>query len=117
MFEPINLLNGVPKCIQHGILIFHMVFNTSIQTIVEKSDHSTRKSLPHPLYKKYVNPYAHIEVSKCVIISNEETNDYHIVNLFPSIFKNIVFEWAENFVKDHPCCTFANIQQIFYKHY
>lgn len=103
--------------IQHGILIFHVVSNTSIQVAVEKFDHRTRKSLPYPLYEKDVEPYAHIEVSKCIIISNEKINDYNIVNLFRSVFKNIVFEWGEIFVKDHPCCTFAKIQQIFYKHY
>jgi hypothetical protein len=68
--------------IQHGILIFHLVSNTSIQAAIEKFDHRTRNSLPYPLYKKDVEPYAHIEVSKCVIISIEKTNDYNIVNLF-----------------------------------
>ncbi len=80
--------------IQHGIFIFHMVSNTSIQATVKKFDHRTRKLLPYLLYEKYVNPYAHIEISKCVIISNEETNDYHIVNLFQSILKNVVVEWG-----------------------
>jgi hypothetical protein len=78
-----------------------MVFNTSIKALIEKSNHIIKKSSPYPLYEKDANPYAHIEVSKCVIISNEETNDYHIFNLFRSIFKNIVFEWGEIFVKDH----------------
>jgi hypothetical protein len=36
----------------------------------------------YPLYTKDTNLDAHIEVFKCIIIVNEETNNYHIVNMF-----------------------------------
>ncbi len=59
---------------------------------------------------------AHIEVFKCIIRVNEETEDCHIVNLSQSTFRNIS-EWGANFVKGHPHCMFAEIQQAFCKPY
>lgn len=54
---------------------------------------------------------AHIEVFKCIIRVNEETEDCHIVNL------SHITEWGAKFVKGHPRCTFAEIQQAFCKPY
>lgn len=59
---------------------------------------------------------APIEVFKCIIRVNEETEDSHIVNLSWSTFRNIP-EWGANFVKGHPHCTFAEIQQAFCNSY
>lgn len=41
-----------------------------------------KKTLPYQPYKKEINPYAYVEVFKCLIIANEKIDDYHIVNLF-----------------------------------
>ncbi len=59
---------------------------------------------------------AHIEVFKCIIRLNEEREDRHIVNLSWSTFRN-TSEWGANFVKGHPHCTIAEIQQAFCKSY
>jgi len=69
------------------------------------------------LYQKNTNNDVHIEIFKCIIIANEETNDCHIVNIFWRTFKNTIFEWGVNLVKNHFNYIFANIQQTFNKHY
>jgi hypothetical protein len=53
----------------------------------KKVDQQNIKVLPYLLYEKDINPNAHIEVLKCIIITNEETKDYHIVNMFQSTLK------------------------------
>jgi len=68
-----------------------------------------KKTLPYQPYKKDINPYAYVEVFKCVIIANEKIDDYHIVNFFWSMFKNIISKWGTNFVKDHFHCNFVEI--------
>jgi hypothetical protein len=58
-----------------------MVSYTINSTNYKKIKRRTRKTLTYP-YKKDTNLDDDIEVSKCIIIYNEETNDYHIVNIF-----------------------------------
>jgi hypothetical protein len=38
-----------------------------------------------------------------------------IINLFSFIFKDNISEWGENFVQDHPNCTFEELEQAFCK--
>ncbi len=40
-----------------------------------------------------------------------------IINMFNFIFWNNIFEWGENFIHDHPNCTFVELKQAFYKCY
>jgi hypothetical protein len=53
----------------------------------KKVDQQNIKVLPYLLYEKDINPNAHIEVFKCIINPSEETQDYHIVNMFQSTLK------------------------------
>jgi hypothetical protein len=37
------------------------------------------------------------------------------INLFGFILKDIIFEWGENYVQDHPNCTFEKLERTFCK--
>jgi hypothetical protein len=40
-----------------------------------------------------------------------------IINLFSFTLKDIIFEWGENCVQDHPKCTFEELEQAFCKRF
>jgi hypothetical protein len=40
-----------------------------------------------------------------------------IINLFGFTLQNNILEWGENFIQDHPNCTFGELEQAFYKHF
>jgi hypothetical protein len=44
-------------------------------------------------------------------------NDLDIVNLFCFRFRDVIFEWGENFMKAHPVYTFEKLEATFCKHY
>jgi hypothetical protein len=41
----------------------------------------------------------------------------NIINLFGFTFKDSIFKWGENFVQDHPNCTFEELEQAFCKQF
>jgi hypothetical protein len=43
--------------------------------------------------------------------------EVNIINLFGFTFRDIIFEWGENFIQDHPNCTFEKLEQIFCKQF
>jgi hypothetical protein len=61
------------------------------------------------------DPNAHIKVFKKVIKTNGETVEVDIINLFGFTLQNNILKWGENFVQDHPNCTFDELEQTFYK--
>jgi hypothetical protein len=38
-----------------------------------------------------------------------------IINLFDFNLRNNISKWGENFVQDHPTCTFKELEQTFCK--
>ncbi len=59
---------------------------------------------------------AHIRVFKKTIRANGETVEIDI-KMFGFILRNKFLEWGENFVQDHPNCTFEEMEQAFCKHF
>jgi hypothetical protein len=67
---------------------------------------------------KDTNFDVHIKVFKKVIRANKETVEADIINLnLVSFLKNSILEWGENFVQDHPTCTFEVLKQSFCKRF
>ncbi len=64
---------------------------------------------------KDIDPNAHIRVFKKTIKANGETTEANINNLFSFALRDNIFEWGENFVQDHPNCTFEELEQAFCK--
>jgi hypothetical protein len=60
---------------------------------------------------------AHIKVFKKVIKAYGKTIKVDIINLFSFTLKKKILKWGENFVQDHPKCTFEELKQTFYKHF
>jgi hypothetical protein len=54
-------------------------------------------------------------VFKKAIKANGETMEANIINMFGFTLKDSIFEWGENFVQDHPSCTFEKLEQAFCK--
>ncbi len=40
-----------------------------------------------------------------------------IINLFGFTLKDNIYEWGENYVQDHPNCTFEELEQTFCKQF
>ncbi len=49
--------------------------------------------------------------------ANGETMEINIINLFNCILGDNIYEWGDNFVQDHPNCTFEKLEQTFYKQF
>jgi hypothetical protein len=60
-------------------------------------------------YVKDSNLDAHVRVFKVAIKANGETDDVEIVNLFNFTFKDIVFNWCNNYMGDYPDYTFVEL--------
>jgi hypothetical protein len=73
--------------------------------------------LQYPTYVKDINLDAHIKVFKMTIKANGETMEADIINMFGFTFKDNIFEWGENYVQDHPNCTFKELEQTFCKQF
>ncbi len=63
------------------------------------------RKLQYPTYVKDVDLHAHIRVFEKTIKANGEIMEIGI-NLFGFILKDNISKWGENFVQDHPTCTF-----------
>jgi hypothetical protein len=75
------------------------------------------KKLQYPTYVKDIDPDAHIKVFKKAIKTNGETMEANIINIFGFILRDNIFEWGENYVQDHPNCTFEELEQVFCKRF
>jgi hypothetical protein len=73
------------------------------------------QKLQYPTYVKDIDPDAHIRVFKKTIKANGETMEANINNLFSFTLWDNILEWGENFVQDHPNCTFEELEQVFCK--
>jgi hypothetical protein len=52
----------------------------------------------YPKYVKDSDQGVHVRVFKTTIITNSETNDAKIVNMFSSTLKNIMSNWCNNYI-------------------
>jgi hypothetical protein len=84
-----------------------MVSTTYYAPYTETNNQSCHKGSynTQPMSKDIVLD-AHIRVLKKVIKVNGETMEVDIINMFGFNLMDIIFEWGENYVQDHPNCTF-----------
>ncbi len=73
--------------------------------------------LQYPSYVKNIDLDVHIRIFKKTIKVNGETMEADIINLFSFTLKDIIFEWGENCVQDHPNYTFEELEQAFCKRF
>jgi hypothetical protein len=59
----------------------------------------------------------HVRIFKATIKANGETKNAKIINPFCFTFKDIMFDWCNNYIGDYLDCTFAKLQLAFYKRY
>jgi hypothetical protein len=71
------------------------------------------RKLQYPTYVKDINPNAHIKILKKAIKVNGEIVEVDIINLFGFTLRDNISEWGENYVQDHPNCTFEELEQTF----
>lgn len=85
------------------------------QHVLEPTIKLTCNKLQNPIYVKNINPNAHIKVFKKAIKTNGQTMEANIINMFGFILIDILSKWGENFVQNHPNCTFQELEQTFCK--
>jgi len=73
--------------------------------------------LQYPTYVKDTDLDVHIRVFKKAIKANGETMEANIINLFGFILKDNISGWGENYVQNHPNCTFQKLEQTFCKRF
>jgi hypothetical protein len=81
-----------------------------VQLVLEPTTKLPYKKLQYPTYVKDNNPNAHIRVFKKAIKTNGETMEANITNLFGFTLRDNIFEWGENYVQEHPNCTFEELE-------
>jgi hypothetical protein len=88
----------------------HMFIPPIVQLVSEPATKLPYMKLQYPTYVKNTNLDAHIRVFKKAIKANGEIMEVDIINLFGFILKDNIFEWDENYVQDHPNCTFEELE-------
>jgi hypothetical protein len=68
------------------------------------------QKLQYLTYVKDINFNVHIRVFKQAIKANEKIMEPNIFNMFSFTLRNNILEWGENFVQDHPNCTFEELE-------
>ncbi len=86
-----------------------------MQLVLESTTKLPYKKLQYPTYVKNTDLDAHIKVFKKAIKVNGEMVEVNIINLFGFTFRGNISKWGENYVQDHPNCTFEKLEQSFYK--
>ncbi len=71
------------------------------------------RKLQYPTYVKDTNHDVHNKAFKKAIKTNGETMEINIIKLFSFIVKDNISEWGQNFIQDHPNCTFEKLEQAF----
>jgi hypothetical protein len=71
--------------------------------------------LQYPTYVKDNDHDAHIKIFKKKVKVNGKTMEIDIINLFGFILRDNISKWSENFIRDHPNCTFEELEQTLYK--
>ncbi len=73
--------------------------------------------LQHPTYVKDTDPDTHNRVFKKAIKVNDEIVEVDIINIFGFTLKDNIYKWGENYVQDHPNCTFEELEYTFFKRF
>jgi hypothetical protein len=87
-----------------------MVSTTYCATCIRTNHQVAIHEATYPTYVKDTNSNVHIKVFKKAIKTNGETLEVDIINLFGFTIKDNIFEWGENYVQDHPNCTFEELE-------
>ncbi len=61
------------------------------------------------------NQDAHVKVFKTAINANGDRKDENFINLFSFTLRDIVFDWYNCYIGDHPYCILTNLYLVFYK--
>jgi hypothetical protein len=88
-----------------------------VQPISKPTIKSSYMMLQYPTYVKDTDLNVHIKVFKKAIKTNGETMKVDIINLFSFTFRDNIFEWGENYIQDHPKCTFEELEHAFCKQF
>ncbi len=88
-----------------------------VQLVSEPATKLPYNKLQYPTYVKDTYLDVHIRVFKNTIKANGETMELDIINLFGFTLRDNIFEWGENYVQDHPNCTFEELEQTFCKRF
>jgi hypothetical protein len=88
-----------------------------VQLVLEPTTKLPYRKLQYPTYVKDTTLDAHIIVFKKAIKANGETMEANIINMFGLTFRDNIFEWGENYIQDHPNCTFEELEQAFVCHF
>ncbi len=88
-----------------------------VQLVSEPTTKLPYRKLQYPTYVKDIDLDVHIRVFKKAIKVNGETVESDIINLFSFTPHDSIFEWGENYVQDHPNCTFEKLEQAFCKRF
>jgi hypothetical protein len=92
-----------------------IVSTTYCATYTITNNQATIHETTIPTYVKDIDLNVHIRVFKMGIKANGETMEVDIIKLFGFILKDNISKWGENFVQNHPNCTFEELEQTFYK--
>ncbi len=89
-----------------------MVSTTYCTTCIKTNNQLPYKKLQYPTYVKDINHDVHIRIFK-VIKANGDTMEADIINAFGFTLRDNISEWGENYVQNHPNCTFEDWSKHF----
>ncbi len=81
-----------------------------VQHVLEPITKLPNKKIQYLIYVKDIDLDAHIKMFKKAIKANGETMEADIINLFGFTLKDSILEWGKNYVKNHPNCTFEELE-------
>jgi hypothetical protein len=81
-----------------------------VQLVLELATKLPYKKLQYPTHVKDTYPDVHIRVFKKAIKANGEMVEVDIINLIGFTFRDNIFEWGENYIQNHPNCTFQELE-------
>jgi len=110
---PLDLLVGFYGWLASNSRMFMPPWYPPIVVRFEPTNKLPYQKLQYPTYVKDIDPDVHIRVFKKIIRGNGETMEADIINLFGFTLQDNISEWGENFVQDHPNCTFEELEQWF----
>jgi hypothetical protein len=90
-----------------------MVSTTCYATCIRINNQIATHEATISNYVKNIDLDVHIKVFEEAIKTNGETVEANIINLFGFTLKDTISEWGENYVQDHPNCTFEELEQAF----
>ncbi len=94
-----------------------MVSTTCYATCIRISNQIAIHETTISKYVKNIDLDVHIKVFEKAIKTNGEMLEANIINLFGFTLRDTISEWGENYVQDHPNCTFEELQQAFCKRF